>query len=166
MKPTANLNDRNCNLFQIGTTPTSVIGNIPFTSTAIIYIRRPLVIQIHQQLLYFFLTNMADNTSSSNPASSQIMPERMKRSVQKAEAEIEEISERWKKLLSKKEKLLQRMDTDSADIKRLKGEIKDRENRINNDNLQVDKIVREFAVLQAQVNEKQSWIDQCNALYP
>lgn len=90
----------------------------------------------------------------------------MKRSIEKNEAEIEEISQKWKQLLHQKEKHMKRMEEDIEEVKKLKREIKDNESRIQRDNVQVNKIVQEFAILQAQVTDKQNWIDKCKTLYP
>ncbi|KAI3667426.1 hypothetical protein L6452_42483 [Arctium lappa] len=89
-----------------------------------------------------------------------------KKAIEKSETEIEQLTEEWKEMIAKKDGHLKRIDEEEKAIKRLKREIKDKESRIRRENLEVHKIVKDFAVLQAKVTEKQNWIDQCKALYP
>ena len=103
---------------------------------------------------------MAENLpSSSNPPSSQIMPRKLRNEVEKKEAEINEIKERWAKNRALQDEIEEEIDKKKKVVKQLQREIRVEEKRAK-------ELAVQYPGMQQMINERYEWVQSIKNIYP
>lgn len=108
---------------------------------------------------------MADNLPSfsqitpGNPPSSQIMPGKLRREIAKKEAEIEEISDQWRRNRAEQDNIEREIENKKKAVKELQKEIRVEEKRVK-------EYAEQYPKMQQKITEKESWIRSIKDLYP
>ena len=97
---------------------------------------------------------MAENASLSNPPSSQVMPKKIKESVEKAEAEMKELNDRWWSEKAKQNKIIEAIEQKQRSIRML-------QNKIPADNVRTNNIGKQFKVMKEKIDAKVNWVESC-----
>ena len=86
------------------------------------------------------------------------MRKNIKESVEKAEVEIKELSDRWWNEKEKQNKIIKGIKQKQRTIRQL-------QNDIRAENVRANDIGKQFKVMQEKIDAKVNWVELCKQLY-